>query len=69
MVKAGCGGCLPTGMKHYFSQFSPVEAQQTFYKLPQNGERYVLFTNVTGYGDALSYAKLPQGRLTGGNDR
>ena len=69
MVKAGCGGCFPTGMKHYFSQFSPVEAQQTFYKLPQDRESYVLFTNITSYDDALSFAKLPQGRLTEGSDR
>lgn len=34
MVKIGCCG-FPKGMRHYFSRFSLVEVQQTFYKPPR----------------------------------
>lgn len=33
-IKVGCCG-FPKGMKHYFSRFSLVEVQQTFYKPPR----------------------------------
>ncbi len=34
MIKIGCCG-FPKGMRHYFTHFSLVEVQQTFYRPPQ----------------------------------